>query len=261
MTPALEAVGLRKSYAGVCAVDGVSFRGEEGTIEGARAFQAASVFRMARLGFRSARLAPNLPGTTREDGARKARFVSRLFAAREGKELLVYDEYVKNVQTLLSKTDGVLLLNCNGVSGDPANGLLFGVSKLQLSQCWQFLPEAFLSWADVNGGVYSERLGVAAHAPLNMRLAVLRDSCRGCDVAGICRGGCVLNGLDSWARRSPGACAYQRALWIDVVRREARRQARAEAAEKGKSGTGREGGAPTAEGSRDTGRGGVSGEC
>ncbi len=34
MTPALEVSGLRKSYGGVPAVDGVSFRVEEGTIVG-----------------------------------------------------------------------------------------------------------------------------------------------------------------------------------------------------------------------------------
>lgn len=203
----------------------------QGTIEEARTFRPTNVFRMARFGFRSARLAPNLLGSTREDGTRKARLVSRLFAASESKGLRVYDEYFKNVEALHSRMEDAFLPNCNGLSGDPANGLQFNVSKLQLSQGCQFLPEAFLSWAEVKGDIYSERLGAAAHAALKRRLAVLRDSCRDCDVAGICRGGCVLNGLDSWARLSPGACAYQRELWLEVVRRGARRQARAEALE------------------------------
>lgn len=212
----------------------------QGTIEDDRTFRRASVFRMARFGFRSARLAPNLLGASREDGTRKAHLVSQLFAESEGQSLHVYDEYFKNIEVLLSNSGDTFLPNCTGLSGDPAHGLQFNVSRLLLSQCCQFLPEAFSSWADVKGGIYSRRLGAAAQEALTRRLKALRDSCRGCDVAGICRGGCVLNGLDSWAHRNSGACAYQRELWLDVVRRAAKRQVREEGMGQGTSETGSE---------------------
>lgn len=214
----------------------------QGTIEDGRTFRRASVFGMARFGFRSARLAPNLLGATPEDGRRKARLISLLFAESEGRGLQVYDEYFKNIEALLSNSGDSFLPNCNGLSGDPAHGLQFNLSRLLLSQCCQFLPEAFSSWAEVKGDIYSRRLGAAAQRALTRRLTAFGASCRGCDVAGVCRGGCVLNGLDSWAHRNSGACSYQRELWLDVVRRAARRQVREEEREKGASETGSEAG-------------------
>jgi sulfatase maturation enzyme AslB (radical SAM superfamily) len=59
------------------------------------------------------------------------------------------------------------------------------------------------------------------------RFERIRSDCAECDVVGVCRGGCILSGLDEANRLNLAACTYQRTLWRRMLAYANRRRRRA----------------------------------
>jgi radical SAM protein with 4Fe4S-binding SPASM domain len=49
------------------------------------------------------------------------------------------------------------------------------------------------------------------------RVAKIKDSCMDCCVVGICRGGCVMNGLSAFNHPIEGGCSFRKAMWTSYV--------------------------------------------
>jgi radical SAM protein with 4Fe4S-binding SPASM domain len=88
---------------------------------------------------------------------------------------------------------------------------------MQLSQMCSFVSPGALPAATTNYDIYHPSLWLATRQYIVNRMEMLRTACRGCDVLGMCQGGCVYTGLDVHNKLNPSGCNYQRALFRHVI--------------------------------------------
>lgn len=191
--------------------------GFQGTIDAAEGFDAEALFRMSRHGFIEARLAPNLLGVTEADAEAKADLMMALYEKGQRRKLRFTDTYFVNIKQLMTMEEFSFYFTCAGLSGFPTRGLSMNVDTLEMSQTCSYVPHTAVPCDEIGGDIYDRRLWDSARAYIHHRAAQLRTVCRGCEVIGVCRGSCLLMGLDSDNAINPAACAYQRRLWRRVL--------------------------------------------
>lgn len=187
--------------------------GFQGTIDRVDSFDSEKLFSMANHGFVQARLAPNLIGVTERDGCRKADLEAELYELGLGCDLEITEAYFLTVRKLIDADEYSFFFNCLGLSAYPSVGLHVNVETRELSLLCGFITAAAVSHSDLERDLHSPLLWKAARRFIRERAAALRGVCSECDVIGVCRGSCILMGLDYRNRLNPGACAYQRQLW------------------------------------------------
>jgi len=191
--------------------------GFQGTINDFRDFDVAALFRMSRLGFREARLSPNLLGVTEEEAGRRADVVTKLFETGLNRKLAYVDVYFGSAKTVMNLDPYRFFFPCIGLSATPTRGLTVNVDALTVSHLCGFASNGAVPWSEMHGDIYNPAAWIAARAFIRRRYETLRTSCRGCDVVGVCRTGCVLTGLDSANEINRAACAYQRRMWRNTL--------------------------------------------
>jgi radical SAM protein with 4Fe4S-binding SPASM domain len=205
--------------------------GFQGTIDVAEGFDAEALFRMSRHGFIEARLAPNLLGVSEADAEAKADLMIELYEKGQRRKLKFTDTYFVNIRQLMKIEEFKFYFTCAGLAGFPTRGLALNVDTLEMSQLCSYVPEAAVPYDEIGGDIYNRRLWERARAYIRHRAQQLRTVCRQCDVVGVCRGSCLLMGLDAHNRINPAACAYQRRLWrrvLEFAYRRASKTARAQ---------------------------------
>lgn len=191
--------------------------GFQGTIDDIRSFDVEALFRMARFGFREARLSPNLLGITEEEAGRRADFVTRLFERGLNRKLAYVDVYFGSAKTVMNLDPYSFFFPCIGLSATPTRGLTVNVDALTVSHLCGFASNGAVPWSEMQGDIYHPAAWRAARAFIRKRYETLRTDCRECDVVGVCRTGCVLTGLDSANQINEAACTYQRKMWRNTL--------------------------------------------
>ncbi len=191
--------------------------GFQGTIDISEGFDAEALFRMSRHGFIEARLAPNLLGVAETDAEARADLMMALYEAGQRRKLRFTDTYFVNIRNLMQLEEFAFYFACAGLSGFPTRGLSMNVDTLELSQLCSYVPGVAVSYDEIGGDIYDRRLWERARAFIHARAERLRTVCRECEVIGVCRGSCLLMGLDANNDINPAACAYQRRLWRRVL--------------------------------------------
>lgn len=147
------------------------------------------------------------------------------------RKLKFTDTYFVNIRQLMKIEEFKFYFTCAGLAGFPTRGLALNVDTLEMSQLCSYVPEAAVPYDEIGGDIYNRRLWERARAYIRHRAQQLRTVCRQCDVVGVCRGSCLLMGLDAHNRINPAACAYQRRLWrrvLEFAYRRASKTARAQ---------------------------------
>ncbi len=195
------------------AVSSHPMQGFQGTIDKVDKFSARELFRMHKHGFMEARMAPNLLKATPEEGEARANLQSDLFEMGQRRKLLFSDTYFEATEKVAKKNHDGFRFYCTGLSGLPNLLLTYNIDTAELSQLCTFVSPAAVKFDDVGGDIYSPILWDATRKYIVSRLNQLKDYCARCDVVGVCRGGCIMQGLDLENKPNPGACAFQRTMW------------------------------------------------
>ncbi len=193
-------------------------RGFQGTIDRVEAFDPERFFALHELGFVEARLAPNLLHTTHTDAEAKAHLHADLFERGQSQNLLLTDTYFRAVHRVLEKAHDGFSFYCAGLSGLPHLVLTLNLDTCELSQLCTFVSPAARRFEELGEDIYARVLWDASRAYITRRLEQLREFCGGCDVLGVCRGGCIMNGLDLANNPNPPACTYQRVSFRRFLR-------------------------------------------
>jgi len=191
--------------------------GFQGTIDSPEHFRPADLFRMHEHGFVEARLAPNLLNITNEEAERRAHLQADLFEAGQDEKLLYTDLYFRNVKGVAEANHNGFTFYCAGLCGLPSPVLTLNVDSTELSQLCSFAAPAALHFDEVGGDIYSPKLWEVSRKYVEERVEVLQSYCRGCDVMGVCRGGCVMQGLDLTNTPNPAACTFQKVMYRRFV--------------------------------------------
>jgi radical SAM protein with 4Fe4S-binding SPASM domain len=132
-------------------------------------------------------------------------------------KLKVGELYLTGMANFLDFKRYKFFFNCNGLSGIPAKVLQLNVSSMRLSQLCPFVDKAAVACEDVKYNIYHPKLTEAANTFVLCRLNALKRLCQGCELIAICRGGCIMTGLDSDNELNQAACTYQKTMWHEFL--------------------------------------------
>lgn len=195
----------------------------QGTIHDIDSFVAEEVYRMESYGFSSARLAPNLLHTTREDATKKAAVMERFLELNHSRAFQVTELFFINARNLLNRDEYRFTFNCRGLSGGfPEVSLKLNLSSLRVSLLCPYAREASVSLKDLGNDIYNRELWNRTLDFITKRTEALRKHCFSCKLLGMCRGGCIYTGLDNENHLNSAACTYQEKMWEIYIRNAAR---------------------------------------
>ena len=196
--------------------DPATLKGFQGTIENIDDFDFEKFFEMQEYGFDLARLAPNVLDHSDDPrrGRQAAFWEARLVVASQGRRVGVgATEFESRIKRAGEGKPFGYRPNCGGLDGTATKTLTLNIDSMQAGQLCSFTSPASMPIGESDNEMDHRALYAATRKYLTDRLDVVKNTCNGCSVVGICQGGCVYTALDVYNRKNPAGCAYQRALW------------------------------------------------
>jgi radical SAM protein with 4Fe4S-binding SPASM domain len=185
----------------------------QGTIAHVDDFQPEQVYQMEKYGFAAARLAPNLLNCSRTDGKKKAKVMGRFLELNSQHRFQVTELLFTKVKQGINQKEYKFSMNCPGLSGFPKIGFEINITTLSVSHLCGFIRHLAVPIKDLGYDIYNRKLWQVSHEFIKQRMASMLKNCIQCSLLALCRGGCILSGLDSQNRVNKAACAYQQEIW------------------------------------------------
>jgi len=191
--------------------------GFQGTLDRFDVFSPPELFKMKERGFIIARLAPSLLKMSEEEGVKRAHTFADLFEQGQKEELIVTDTYYEMAEHVARRSHDGFKFYCTGLGGLPQLILTYNIDSAEMSQLCTFVSPSAKRFEELGGDIFSPVLWQSTRAYIVARLEQLHSFCAGCDVAGVCRGGCIMQGLDLQNKPNPAGCGFQRTMWRRYV--------------------------------------------
>ena len=185
----------------------------QGTIEHVDDFQPEQVYQMEKYGFVAARLAPNLLNCPGDDGKKKAKLMGRFLELNSKQQFQVTELLFTKVKQGINQREYRFSMNCPGLSGLPKIGFEINITTLSVSHLCGFIRRLAVPIKDLGCDIYNAKLWQVSYEFIKQRMASMLKNCIQCPLLALCRGGCILSGLDSQNRINKAACAYQQEIW------------------------------------------------
>ena len=191
--------------------------GFQGTINH-RSFEPRRVYEMKKYGFRACRLSPNLLGTSKRVAHERATLMEDFLRLNAVYKFKVSDIYLSNIEKLLNMKTYRFSFNCLGLGCIPNMGLSINITKMLVSCMCSFVDAAAVTIDSRGIDIYDPRIGEAAISFIEQRLGIIKAQCIDCAIVGVCKGGCILNGIDNKNRINESACEYQYEMWLRSIK-------------------------------------------
>ena len=185
----------------------------KGTIEHIDDFQPEEVYKMENYGFVTARLAPNLLNCSEDDGKKKAKLMGRFLELNSQHQFQVTELLFTKVKQGINQREYQFSMNCRGLSGLPKIGVEINITTLSVSHLCGFIRHLAIPIEDLGNDIYNPELWQVAYKFIKQRMESMLKNCIQCPLLALCRGGCILSGLDTQNRVNKAACAYQQEIW------------------------------------------------
>ncbi len=199
---------------------GQPMSGYQGTIENIDDFDPEKFFRMEDHGFATARLAPNVldHGENPQRGRDAAHWEAQLVVDSQGHRMGVgATEFERRLDNVAAGKPTGFRANCGGLDGMRTLALTVNMDSMQAGQLCSFSSPATTAIGTDEHRLDHDAVWAGTRRYLAERLNVVKTTCNGCSVVGVCQGGCVYTALDVYNRKNPAGCAYQRALWHHAI--------------------------------------------
>ena len=66
---------------------------------------------------------------------------------------------------------------------------------------------------EINNNIYHPLIFEKGFMCLKRRFEMFKQKCQDCEISGICRGGCILTGIDAYNKMNETACTFQKETW------------------------------------------------
>ena len=185
----------------------------QGTIDNASLFSPEKVYEMKKLGFKSARLGPNLLNVCKEDALKKAEIFGKFLELNQYNDFEVSDSFFDNIRRIIRLKDYFFYFSCNGLGCLPRPGFNFDITSMTFSHICNYCPSAALPCEELDYDIYNPKLWDASYKFIKDRAESLKKNCSQCDLVGICKGDCIMLGLDSENKKNENACLFQKKIW------------------------------------------------
>ena len=185
----------------------------QGTIENPDDFIPEEVFKMRHFGFEKARLGSNLLNVSEEDAIKISRLMKMLLELNLKNTFQVSDLYFNNIRHLINLEEYKFYFTCNGLSCLPKMGIYVNISSMRFSHICSYVPKATVAAESLNYDIYNPKLWEISRNFIKDRMNSLKNNCSKCDLIGICKGDCVMLGLDNENQLNKSACIFQNEMW------------------------------------------------
>ena len=191
----------------------------QGTIAKADEFDANEMFEFVTSKFEGARMAPNLLGVSVEEGEKQADLMMDLKIAGEKLGFNFGDTIFEHMNAAINaRGNRRFSLYCIAMTNAKEHShVAVNISTMQASRSCSFVPSANVSLDELDYDLFNKKLWDQNVEFAEERAETIKKNCMSCEIAGLCHGSCVLNGIDGNNQMNPAGCAYLRRLWRRLV--------------------------------------------
>ncbi|MCP4215576.1 MAG: radical SAM protein [bacterium] len=187
----------------------------QGTIVPEHQINIDRVMEMQKLDFQRARLGVNLLGISTEEAHKMAKlhFDMAMRSIKEG--LGVADDYFRTYATIPGEKEENqnFTFFCRGFSDLAGQILYYNVETRQVNFLCHYLTEGHVNLEDVENDIHHPSISENAEKYLRQRYEIINTFCADCEVVGVCRGGCILSGIDAYNKPNESACTFVKDTW------------------------------------------------
>lgn len=170
---------------------------------------------MRRHNFRRARLGVNLLGISPEEAKRMAELHYRIALRAREEGWSVMDDHFKIFRTILSvkKRHAPFSFFCRGLNDLAGKSIYYNLDTGKANLLCHYVTDCHISLEEADWDIYHPGLFEKAEVYLRERFRLFESHCGECEAAGVCRGGCIIFGLDAFNRVNEAACVFMRETW------------------------------------------------
>jgi len=198
----------------------------QGTIDGVDEFQPEEVYAMEKYGFKQARLAPNLLNVPEADARKKAQLMGKFLELNSNRAFQVKELIFSRAKDRINLEQYQFKFNCVGLFARPQLDIFLNLTTLAVSHLCGYIKRAAVPLSDLQYDIYNPRLWKVSYGFVKERLETLLKDCMECPFLGICRGSCIMSGIDLNNRINKAACAYQKEIMEIYIKRSYRNRNR-----------------------------------
>ncbi len=193
---------------------GTSF---QGTIEKFELIDKEKIGFFQKIGFSSARISPNLLGKEESEGEKIAFKFFELVDYSSKKNFLITDNIFDLFNNVLKGSFLKYAPFCNGLGANIGQSILYyNISRDMFSYICQYVPGAYISGDNIKN-IFDSFLLKRQISFMKQRMETIIKNCLKCPIVGFCRGGCVIDGINSYNQINKAGCIYIKTLWFFLL--------------------------------------------
>jgi radical SAM protein with 4Fe4S-binding SPASM domain len=187
----------------------------QGTILPDKQFDARKIEEMKKYGLHQARMGIDLVGMPPEQAKGMADLHFKMVIDSFNQDVQVSDDYIKLfLSTIESKKKYKdFSFYCAGFSQLAGKVFQYNIETEMVGNLCLFATNIQVALDEIKDDIYHPLLSKKVFNYLNERFEVFKEVCIDCEMAGICRGGCILSGIDPFNKKNEAACIFRKETW------------------------------------------------
>lgn len=190
----------------------------QGTVIPAHDLNITKIEKMKEFGFESARLGADVLHISPSEAKEMAKKCFNLAIESKKAGIWAKDSFFKSYNNILNNDEkkGKFSFYCNGFNVG-FNYLFYNVDNETLKLTCSFGAGLEVKLDDINDDIHHPLLYEKTRDFLIKRYKVIKENCMDCSVVSLCKGGCVMTGIDSYNSINESACTFQKETWKHFV--------------------------------------------
>ena len=187
----------------------------QGTIIPAHHFRVEKLQEMEKYGFKRARLGYNVLGITEEEARQMAKLYMQMEIESEKYAIKANDGFIETYNLILKskKKKKAASLYCNALHTLAGAEINYNIDTEKVGHLCTYINDVQVNLDEISDDIYHPLLFEKSKNTIRKRWDALKRHCSDCEMVSICRGGCVMTGLDSRNEINNAACVFQKETW------------------------------------------------
>ena len=185
----------------------------QGTLIPKHELDIEKLMEMKNYNFKKARLGVNLLGITQEDSKKMADLLFKVAIKSIENEWKIGDYHFISYISILSKKRKGFTFYCRGLTDLAGKGLYYNIDTEMVNILCSYVTDVQVSLNEINDDIYHPLVFEKGLNFLRRRFETFKEVCKDCEIAGICRGGCLMTGIDPFNKKNEAACIFQKETW------------------------------------------------
>lgn len=185
----------------------------QGTLTPNSYFDISRLQELKAFGFVFGRLGVDLLSITPEQARDMAKLHFDIMNETKGKEVEIKESFYKLFSETVRKEIKTFNYPCSGLSDKYGRFFHYNLDIESGNLLCSFITATSVQMADTNFDIYHRAYFDKGATYLRQRYESYKQHCLGCELVAVCRGGCIMKGLDAFNQKNESACAFLKVLW------------------------------------------------